>query len=103
VIRALAALAALCALSACGVVGPSQSEVESAIATFYTRGEHPAAPQLQDATISNFESCQPVTGAFKCAVIFSTADGEVATLIWIRRAPEGGWDVLNIVRYERPS
>ena len=102
-IRALMALAALCCLSACGLVGPSQPELEEAVDAFYVRGEHPAAPPLQDATISNFESCQPVTGAFKCAVIFSTADGEVATLIWIRRAPEGGWDVLNIVRNERPS
>jgi len=95
--RALLAGAALLALSACGgILGPTQPDLERAVAEFYVRGEHPAAPPLANAHITSFEGCQPINGTFRCPVVFSTEQGNVATLIWIVRTPSGGWDVRNI-------
>lgn len=94
-IRAVAALAALCMLSACGVLGPTQPDLESALQHYYA-GDHAGAPELATAQIVSYEGCQPGNGIYRCPVVFSTEGSRVATLIWIARGPNG-WQVRNIV------
>jgi hypothetical protein len=98
VTRALAALALASALSACGVLGPPQSDLERAVQTYYAGGAvNPAAPDLRGATVADFEGCRPLRGFYQCPVIFQTASGRVPTLIWLQRGAHG-WKVQNIVR-----
>ncbi|ANP45939.1 hypothetical protein [Candidatus Viadribacter manganicus] len=100
-IRDLAALAALCVLGACaGILGPTKADLENAVHEFYARGENPAAPALANATIAEYEGCQPRGGIFTCPVIFTTEQGRVATMIWIVHAPNGAWHVRNIALNE---
>lgn len=97
-IRALAALAALFALTSCGILGPAQSDLETALHQFYA-GDQSDAPDLAAASIDSYEGCQPANGFYKCPVVFSTERGNVATLIWIVRGPNG-WQVRNIALNE---
>lgn len=99
-IRAFAALSALCVLSGCGVLGPSQSDLEAPLQQFYA-GDHAGAPDLAGARIDSYEGCQPGNGIYRCPVVFSTERGNVATLIWIVRGPGSGWQVRSIALNER--
>ena len=104
--RAGAALAALMLLNACGMIGPSQADLEAAVRDFYANpGEVGVDTDLAnlEGAISDFEGCQPSRGVFRCPVGFTTPDGTVAAIIWTERRPEGGWRVRNIALNERPS
>ncbi len=98
--RVLAILVSLCALSACGLLGPAQSDLETALQRYYA-GEHVGAPALGTARIESYEGCQPGNGVYKCPVVFATDGGTVPVLIWIERAPDG-WRIRNIALNERP-
>ncbi len=105
--RAGAALVALTLLSACGVVGPSQADLDAAVRDFYA---HPGNVEisatvqaLQESPIADFEGCQPLRGTFRCALGFTTPEGRVSAIVWTERRPEGGWRVQNIALNERPS
>lgn len=98
-IRVLAALAALCALSGCGLLGPAQSDLETALQHYYA-GEHTGAPDLAAARIESYEGCQPANGVYRCPVVFATGAGHVPVLIWIERE-SNGWRIRNIALNQR--
>jgi hypothetical protein len=99
-IRTFAALAALCALTACGIVDPPKPELQRAVDAYYA-GEHAGAPDLANPTIADLEICQPLSGLYRCAVIFSTDAGNVPTIVWVVRDPDG-WRVQTIVPNQAP-
>src|SRR5262245_4358302 len=99
-IKTIAALGALCALAGCGMVGPPKPDLQRAVDAFYA-GEHAGAPELPNATIADLEICQPLSGLYRCAVIFSTDAGNVATIVWVVREPDG-WRVQTIVPNQAP-
>lgn len=98
-IRALVVGAALCALSACGVLGPAQPDLETALQQYYA-GDHAGAPDLAAARIDSYEGCQPANGIYTCPVVFATDAGNVPVLIWIQRE-SNGWRIRNIVLNQR--
>lgn len=99
-IRAAIFVAALSALASCGVLGPTQADLEGAVHRFYASDHHDGAPDFAAATLSNYDGCQPRGGIFRCPVTFSTGQSEVRAMIWIVRGPDG-WDVRNIALNER--
>ncbi len=100
--RTFAVIAALCALVSCGaILGPSQSDIEAAVHDFYARGETANAPDLSTAHIAEYEGCQPRGGVFTCPVVYATEQGNRSILIWVVRAPSGGWEVRNLRDNER--
>lgn len=102
--RAGTALAAVSMLAGCGVVGPSQTELQGAVRDFYA---HPGGVaisadtrRLQNHDMIELDGCQPNNGVFTCLAAFETDDGAVFANLWAERKPEGGWRVRNIAVQE---
>lgn len=94
-------VSALVLLSGCGIIGPSQNELEAAIQNYYINPSNisvsAVARRLQGAPIAAFEGCQPNKGVFTCVVTFDGPEGRAIADLWVVRRPEGGWQVRNLV------
>ena len=105
--RALRAVVALSLLAGCGVIGPSQADLDASVRDFFVQpGQVEISTSiraLQGSAIADFEGCQPLRGTFRCAVGFTRPNGVVRAIVWVERRPEGGWRVHNIALNERPS
>lgn len=99
--RALIALALAGALTACGVIGPPQSDVETAMRAYYANGVPTGAPDLSGATVADFEGCRPANGFFKCPIVFQTSAGRVATIVTFERDAQG-WAVQHVALNQLP-
>lgn len=99
--RVFAAFAALCALAACGVIGPSQADVEAGLRAYYANGTPQGSADLGDASVADFDGCRPQNGFYQCPVVFQTADGRVSTIVSFERGPHG-WTVQHVALNARP-